>query len=976
MKRKLLIIYILLLSTLTGFAQQDRFNISGTITQEENGEAIEFATVVIEESGAWAISDKKGNYDLKDVVVGTYTFHVSIMGYATIEKVVEISHSTDTLNFQLQVSSLSIEEVTVSAERPKTATSTSYVIEKDALDHLQPLNLNDISALLPGGKVNGDENLASSDDRLALRSGGNTGANASFGTAIEVDGVRISNNASFGDVLGSSTRNISLVDVSSIEVITGIASVEYGDMTNGIVRVSTAKGRSPYTASVTLKPNTKQFSLSKGFEFNNDGGILNVSLDRTQSVSNLLSPYTAYQRNNINLNYNKKFSDSRSNPILLSAGVSGNLGGYNSESDPDQLLETYTKQRDNAIRANIRVNWQANLSWLSNVEFFSSAYYNDRLYQSKTSKSSSATTVAIHSSENGYFAGEYWDIDSTSNITLLRPGYWFQEAITDSKQLSISAKIKAKHDFYIGKKLYNNVLFGIDFSTNGNLGKGLYYADPSLAPTWREFDYSEQPFTNNIALYLEDNIKYEFNNSTDLLLMAGLRSDITYINGSEYGVVANLSPRFNLRYTMPNSVFWAGWGRSVKLPSSSVLYPQESYVDNLAFVSQSNAAGEAYYAYSTIVNKALYNPNLKWQDSYQTEVGTEFSIGRTKVSLSTYYNLTKNQYNSQSYYSPYSYNLTSQEHLNDVEIPSANRGYTIDPITGIVTVYDKTGEYDSQALSYNTLNTFLSQSMTGNGSDMHRFGVEYIVNFAKIEALKTTIRLDGNYTYYKTVDELMYQSRPSSTTTMLDGSPYQYIGYYYGGASSANGYMGQQVNANMTLTTHIPKIRMIFSVRLESTLYSYKQNLSERDGSSRGYIISSAAESTGTTGDIYDGKNYVAIYPDYYTTWNNPDEQIPFYETFMWAKDNDAELYRDLSQLVVKTNTDYYFTPQTITPYFSVNLSVTKEFGNFASATFYATNFLNNMGKVKSSWSSSESSLYGSSYIPNFYYGLSIKIKL
>ena len=81
----------------------------------------------------------------------------------------------------------------------------------------------------------------------------------------------------------------------------------------------------------------------------------------------------------------------------------------------------------------------------------------------------------------------------------------------------------------------------------------------------------------------------------------------------------------------------------------------------------------------------------------------------------------------------------------------------------------------------------------------------------------------------------------SSSASMADGGPYKYIGYYAGAAAVSNGSLKKQVNLNMTVITHIPRIRMIFSVRLETTLYDYGRNLSQYgDGSPRGYLLDSS----------------------------------------------------------------------------------------------------------------------------------------
>ena len=120
----------------------------------------------------------------------------------------------------------------------------------------------------------------------------------------------------------------------------------------------------------------------------------------------------------------------------------------------------------------------------------------------------------------------------------------------------------------------------------------------------------------------------------------------------------------------------------------------------------------------------------------------------------------------------------------------------------------------------------------------------------------------------------------------------------------------------------------------------------------------------------------MALYPEYYSTWDNPDERIPFAEKFLWAKDNDPTLYNDLTKLVVRTNYPYMMNANRISGYYSANLSITKEIGDHVSVSFYANNFLNNMNTVHSTQTDLETSLFGSSYIPSYYYGLSLRLKL
>ena len=221
---------------------------------------------------------------------------------------------------------------------------------------------------------------------------------------------------------------------------------------------------------------------------------------------------------------------------------------------------------------------------------------------------------------------------------------------------------------------------------------------------------------------------------------------------------------------------------------------------------------------------------------------------------------------------------------------------------------------------------------------------------------------------------------------MSDGvTPYQFVGYYSGtalGEGSAyatvpNGSRSDVVNTNLTIVTHIPAIRLIISLRLESTLYDARRSLSEGiGGASRGYVLAQASDYFGTPYTGNERDCYVAVWPEYYTTWSQPDVQIPFAERFTWARDNDPALFNELAQLVVKTNYNYNLNPDRISAYISGNLNITKEIGDHVSISFLANNFWNSMARVKSRQTGLRTTIYNAGYIPPFYYGLSLRLKL
>ena len=970
--------------------------VAGRITDDDTHKPIAFATILMKENGYWAITGDDGSFSMKNIPVGKATLTIQCLGYATRQLTLDIVKDIPRLRITLKQETLKLDEVTVTAQRKNNESTTSYIIDRTALDNQQIVSVSDLSTLLPGGKtVNA---TLMNDNRMALRSGSQEGGNASFGTAIEVDGIRIDNNAAAGETAGASTRAISSSNIESVEIVTGIPSVEYGDLSNGVVKVNTRKGKSPFIVEGKMNQHTKQIALNKGFDLGHNKGVLNASIEHAKSFSNIASPHTAYQRNILSLHYMNIFMR-ESAPLTLNVGVTGNIGGYHAEADPDNELDDYSKVRDNALRANFELNWLLNKRWITNLSLRGAFSTSDRTSESSAHTNSATTLAYIHAMNEGYFIATNYDSNPDAPVILGPTGYWNVKQYSASKPMNWSLRLKGDWTRRFGKVM-SRLMLGAEYTGSRNNGRGTYYDDLRYAPTWREFRHDDLPTLNNIALYAEEKVTIKTSKLSRMELTAGLRDDITMISGSDYGTVNSLSPRFNGRYifwqnrrkhTITDLVLHAGWGKSVKLPSFQILYPTPSYYDTEVFRSQSTADNTTVSAWYCRPSKAVYNPDLRWQYTNQTDIGIEMNIKGTRISLSAFHHRTYNAYMASNVYTPFSYNYTPVASLENVSIPSADRIYTIDQ-EGIITISDATGTMSPIRLDidqngnklYNTRRFYQTNTRYINASPIDRYGLEWIVDFKQIKALNTSLRLDGNYYYYKSADETLFASMNNSNTKMTGTQePYQYIGWYRGTNSAgaavtsvANGAISKALNLNTTITTHIPKIRLIVALRLEATLYNYHKAISELDGAVRGIALNSQADYTGDAFDSNTENKYIAVHPEYYSTWDNPDEKIPFAEKFLWAKDNDPTLYNDLCNLVVKSNTPYTMDPNRISAYYSANLSITKEIGDHVSVSFYANNFFNNMKTVHSSQTDLNTSLFSSSYIPSYYYGLSLRLKL
>ena len=940
MTRRLLILLLTLIIAASATGAPKGRLVEGHVVEARTDTPIAGAAVKLGQDYLWTTTDIYGNFAFENVQPGEYILEASCLGYVSVTVTVKAEKDIEGIEIRLQESSLAMDEVVVTAQRSKDGLGTSHNLGRDALNHLQISNTTDISALLPGGKtVNPD---LTSENAFSLREGGATTGNAAFGTAVEVDGVRLGNNASFGEMGGVDTRNIAVENIESIEVITGVPSAEYGDLNSGMVKIHTKKGRTPMNVTFAVNPRTYQTSVSKGIDLQKDNGVLNLSAEWARAVKKLVSPYESYNRTGITLNYSNNFAKS----LRFEAGFSGNIGGMDSKDDPDAYSGEYEKERDNAFRANTSLNWMLNKNWITSLKFDASVNFNDNLNKHHKYESYTSNQPAVHAEKEGYYIAERL------------PMTYFSDKVVDSKELDLAASVKYNwHKRWDG---YKSVLkAGVQWKANGNVGKGEYYEDPTLAANgYRPRPYTDYPFMHNLSVYAEENITIPIA-KTKLEVTAGLRMENVFIKNSLYGNKTTFSPRFNAKWQLTDGLsVRGGWGITEKLPSYYILYPKQEYRDIQTYgFSHGNQTSYIYYTQPYTVE---YNPELRWQRNSNSEFGIDAAIRDFKVSLVGFYNITKGPYNFQNIYNAYSYDILQRP---EGFVMPDNPQIIVDEQTGMMYVRGNEQEYWTPMEVKVTDKTFAKSTKQNNGADVKRAGVELTVEFPEIKPLRTTFRLDAAYTYTKYLNEQLsayYQNGWSHTS--LPNRSYQYVGIYANGGSSsavANGKITQNLDANLTAITHIPQARLIITCRLEATILRRSRNLSEYNGAAYAFTVSESGK-TPTGGDIYAGNSYTAIYPVAYMDLDG--EIHPFTE--VEAADPA------FANLIMRSGNAYTFAQDGYGMYMSANLSITKEIGDHVSLSFFANNFTNSRPYVKSLATG-----VGSIFTPAFYYGLTCRLK-
>ncbi|MFR9651189.1 MAG: TonB-dependent receptor [Rikenellaceae bacterium] len=914
--------------------------IKGEVRDYQTKDVIPGVSIVVNNDYLWAVTDKDGQFSINNIgESGELT--LSSLGYS--KQVVPFDNREQTLTIYLKESSLALDEVVVTAQNSKEEINTTYTIGREALKHTQITDVSQISALLPGGKTTNPD--LTSENTFSLRDGDSSSGNAAFGTAVEVDGVRLSNNGSFGALDGTGTRGIAVDNIESIEIITGVPSVEYGDINSGVVKIQTRRGTSPLNTTLTINPKTYMASASKGIAIGEDGGVLNISGEWAKATSSLISPYSSYTRRGASAIYSNSLRDD----LKFEAGTTINFGGSNSEDDPDAYTGEYTKGRDNTMRANTSLEWLVNKSWVTNLKLDLSVNYQDKTTHDHLYYSYASQQPAVHATEEGYFMA------SQLNYS------YFADAIVESKELNLSGAFKYSLNHKLAS-LSSRFKAGIQWKMTGNLGRGEYYEDMSTAPSgFRERDYSIYPFMHNLSLYAEERLTIPIG-STSLTLIPGVRIETLFVDGAVYNNTTSISPRFNGSLKIDKNItLRGGWGITEKLPSYYVLYPEQEYRDILSFGATYNN-NEAFYSYYTQPYTLETNPTLKWQRSRNAEIGVDANIGGVKIGVTAYYNKTVGAYQYSTYYTPFTYNTYVLP--SGYSMPTAPE-VKIDSQSGEIYVRDLnniSGGWTKMDVNV-TNTTFTKTTYADNGADIDRKGVELVVDFPQIKPIKTQFRFDAAYSNVSYLDNsLSYYYSSGLSHTTETGKSYQYVGIYATGSSSSSLYNGSEsnkLNANITAVTHIPKARLIISCRVEMTLLNRWQYKSEYNGTE--YAFNSDSYGNPIGGSIYDGDSYTTIYPVKYM-----DTSGNIYD---FTEEQAAD--PDFANLIRTSSNAYTFSSGGYDPYVYANLSVTKEIGEYVSLSFFANNFTFSR-KAVTSYSTGVSAVF----VPSFYYGLTCRVKL
>lgn len=228
-------------------------SLEGKVIDAETGEPVIFATVALYKGGILVTgteTDIDGYYIFSTIDPGTYDVEASYVGYQSqrTEGVVVLAGKSNKLNIELGEGVLLETIEVVEYKVPlieQDNTTQGQVVTAEKIRNLPTKGLNQIAATTAGlSSIDGGE--------IAVR-GSRTNA-----TDYYIDGIRVSG------------RILPQTEIDQMQVITGGMEAQYGDVTGGVISITTKGPSSTYSAYAEVE--TSELTDAYGYNLANITG--------------------------------------------------------------------------------------------------------------------------------------------------------------------------------------------------------------------------------------------------------------------------------------------------------------------------------------------------------------------------------------------------------------------------------------------------------------------------------------------------------------------------------------------------------------------------------------------------------------------------------------------------------------------------------------------------------------------------------
>ncbi len=770
---------------------------SGTYTikaviLDKTGEPLSGATMQLVQSGLWGISGKDGEVEIRNVPRLPVAYKVSMLGYKDVEGEICLD-GKDNVRILMEEESLSMREVVVVAQAGQGGESTTSIIGRQALDHLQATSLKDILQLLPGGVSMKNPSLTS-PGQFKVRTLASDD-NATFGAAIIINGMPVSTNANMNTGLGLSSissgnsgadlRSIATDDIESVEVIRGVASAEYGDVSSGVMIVNKRIGVSDLNMKARIMPGIKQLHAGKGFDIKS-AGSLNISADYARGTSDPRFLTDKYNRGLLSLAHRKTLLDKT---WTLTTNLDLSYTGEWKGADPDEpeAMKKFFSSRD-AFSLRLSHNGMLKLDkalartlkYDVALSLSSDRIFNDRLVPVGAGAILDATKDGMY--EGTPYPSSYETLSGTKSNPVM---YW--------------AKFSDLFYLNVGN-MSNRFNVGTEWKIEGNRGIGQYDKTPKFKAFAQDRirRFCDIPYMNQISAYVEDNVVLTFSERRypNITGQVGVRWTVVQPWRNERMMA--LSPRLNIAVNPERYLsLRLGYGISEKVPSLQDLYPSPDYYD---FYNMSVSDGQkSYYLYSTRVfdNKPV---SIKTMRGTKYELGFDVRLDNgMSFSVVGYHEKVSRGFGPDN--SEWKTLVFDVWNAADVTF------------TGQKPIYDQQNPSRRDTVLYNLIRP-------GNPKSRRNRGIEFDFNFGKINATNTSFYLSGAWS----------ETRSSSSNLgykLPVGEARNYGPVYVVYPESSYSFSeNRRFSATLRVVQHIPVIRFIVSASAQCILYEYDHEVS------------------------------------------------------------------------------------------------------------------------------------------------------
>lgn len=770
---------------------------SGTYTikaviLDKTGEPLSGATMQLVQSGLWGISGKDGEVEIRNVPRLPVAYKVSMLGYKDVEGEICLD-GKDNVRILMEEESLSMREVVVVAQAGQGGESTTSIIGRQALDHLQATSLKDILQLLPGGVSMKNPSLTS-PGQFKVRTLASDD-NATFGAAIIINGMPVSTNANMNTGLGLSSissgnsgadlRSIATDDIESVEIIRGVASAEYGDVSSGVMIVNKRIGVSDLNMKARIMPGIMQLHAGKGFDIKS-AGSLNISADYARGTSDPRFLTDKYNRGLLSLAHRKTLLNKT---WTLTTNIDLSYTGEWKGADPDEpeAMKKFFSSRD-AFSLRLSHNGMLKLDkalartlkYDVALSLSSDRIFNDRLVSVGSGAILDATKDGMY--EGTPYPSSYETLSGTKSNPVM---YW--------------AKFSDLFYLNVGN-MSNRFNVGTEWKIEGNRGIGQYDKTPRFKAFAQDRirRFCDIPYMNQISAYVEDNVVLTFSERRypNITGQAGVRWTVVQPWRNERMMA--LSPRLNIAVNPVRYLsLRLGYGISEKVPSLQDLYPSPDYYD---FYNMSVSDGQkSYYLYSTRVfdNKPV---------SIKTMRGTKYELGfDVRLDNGMSFSVVGYHEKVSRCFGP----DNSEWKTLVFDVWNA----AVVTFTGQKPIYDQQNPSRRDTVLYNLIRP-------GNPKSRRNRGIEFDFNFGKIKATNTSFYLSGAWS----------ETRSSSSNLgykLPVGEARNYGPVYVVYPESSYSFSeSRRFSATLRVVQHIPAIRFIVSASAQCILYEYDHEVS------------------------------------------------------------------------------------------------------------------------------------------------------